>query len=99
PRWALHSFPTRRSSDLTGDRCAQARAAIAARRTALDLEEGLEDLLVMDRGDADAGIGHGEADPVRGVAAPDQPYLQGHRSFFGRSEEHTSELQSRENLV
>src|SRR5690606_41185763 len=76
----LHSFPTRRSSDLAeGDRAADGAGAGepgAVQRPA-------------DRG----GEGTGPAG-----RRPAQPGADG-AADRGRSEEHTSELQSRENLV
>src|SRR5690606_41658100 len=69
----LHSFPTRRSSDLGSHRAAQDRHQIVPplprRRSCLDRRGAGGEVLVS-----------------RGAQA-------------GRSEEHTSELQSRENLV
>src|SRR5690606_42092331 len=67
-RRALHSFPTRRSSDLTGR---------------------------VHQHDRGSGHPRGRADP-HPAALPDP--RQGHVQR-GRSEEQTSELQSRENLV
>src|SRR5690606_42061607 len=77
----LHSFPTRRSSDLccrctVGCRRRGSRGIHCGRSHATD-----------DRGD--------RPDAVRGGRGPPDP-LRGDRD---RSEEHTSELQSRENLV
>src|SRR5690606_42037128 len=78
---ALPSFPTRRSSDLGGNRDARRRGGRAASFLA--------------RGRTGRG-GNAGAVPrrharCRGPALRDRP--------FRRSEEHTSELQSRENLV
>src|SRR5690606_42152642 len=74
----LHSFPTRRSSDLA-DRADEFTQRIAGGTDVLvahALEHALADLLEFGLG------GRTEAD-----------------DRLGRSEEHTSELQSRENLV
>src|SRR5690606_41655647 len=77
PRRALHSFPTRRSSDL-GEGQARARQDVPDRLRAgpARARRGAEERLR-------------ESPPVRQVA----------RGAAHRSEEHTSELQSRENLV
>src|SRR5690606_41257221 len=76
----LHSFPTRRSSDL------------ALARLHLDAVHGGTDRDVAQR----QGVAHLD----RGVGARDHlvPGLQA-LGRDDRSEEHTSELQSRENLV
>src|SRR5690606_42076803 len=71
----LHSFPTRRSSDLG----------------AVGVVDGERDLGAAERGTAG---GAGEDDVLHLAAS------QGFRALLAqRSEEHTSELQSRENLV
>src|SRR5690606_41193051 len=95
----LHAFPTRRSSDLAlwdsivpayDLRPDEARMLADACREA-DIVQRLEDEL------ADAPL------MVQGsqgqlVASPLVSELRQHRSVLARSEEHTSELQSRENL-
>src|SRR5207302_9888830 len=74
----LHSFPTRRSSDLTAER----------------LEELHLDPLVV--ADASSRL----LDRERTGQLPAIPRCEGRpRLQVDRSEEHTSELQSRENLV
>src|SRR5690349_23889790 len=75
PVTALHSFPTRRSSDLVGEAGVMRRASLDGNGRWMGLAAGL---LVM----APAG---GLAGPI-----PRKP---------SRSEEHTSELQSRRDLV
>src|SRR5206468_11566465 len=90
---ALHSFPTRRSSDLHGPRSA-ARAARTARSTSA----------------ASASVTVARTAPLTGeMFANVRPWLtsspptrQGSgrpAKGYGRSEEHTSELQSRSDLV
>src|SRR5690606_42013635 len=80
----LHSFPTRRSSDL-GDGCGERPL------------EGVGDALGV-RGQAvRAGLEQAEL-ALREQVAGEVAVLVGVRGA-GRSEEHTSELQSRENLV
>src|SRR5690606_41689126 len=80
---ALHSFPTRRSSDLLAARLRRARD-VALRPGPVRLPpRGDLAQIGWDRLARVARIGH----LPRGVAQ------------LGRSEEHTSELQSRENLV
>src|SRR5690606_41604440 len=79
---ALHSFPTRRSSDLLAG--LQRGQEIARRFLAHPLE--LDQLLLSER--------------VQVGDVGDQALLhQRRREGRARSEEHTSELQSRENLV
>src|SRR5690606_41619776 len=84
---ALHSFPTRRSSDL-------APAVGAVHELQLPAREPAEV----------AGTArHREAHRAAGALFPDQAdrgtLRHDRRSLGDRSEEHTSELQSRENLV
>src|SRR5690606_41597934 len=76
-RRVLHSFPTRRSSDLRGARHRQARRG-ALRSLQARLQGGIL---------AERGWRFKASTPICAV------------SFDPRSEEHTSELQSRENLV
>src|SRR5690606_40888920 len=82
----LHSFPTRRSSDLAGvDAEARSRIDVdAVVELGLADGEGLEDEREREHAQA--------RDRPRDGRAPDA-------GLRGRSEEHTSELQSRENLV
>src|SRR5690606_42016141 len=96
PRPHLHSFPTRRSSDL-----GRSRGFALFHRAA---EMGCDDV-------AFRGFANGEADALRaaltGEKAPGVDALARVEvtragplhDALGRSEEHTSELQSRENLV
>src|SRR5690606_42055546 len=78
---SLHSFPTRRSSDLDSALRAARRRLLRAppRRQADDVDAGADAEFAVDAGE-------GRLDRLD---ADEQP----------RSEEHTSELQSRENLV
>src|SRR5690606_42105637 len=88
---ALHSFPTRRSSDLVFALGAGLEHGQAFAKAVLDalVVAGLE---MQARGRA--GVASAPVAAVQAVAAA-QAEGTGHR----RSEEHTSELQSRENLV
>src|SRR5690606_41944113 len=87
----LRSFPTRRSSDL-GDVVARAAAAIVE-RTRLTPDFPAPGVLFRD------------LTPVLGhpasllLVAQAVARLGGQADLMARSEEHTSELQSRENLV
>src|SRR5690606_41574679 len=93
----LHSFPTRRSSDL--------HARVVRATVTISLTPNEEVQIVV----ADEGVGFDPAD----VLSPTRPstgwgllsireratLLGGRFDIDSRSEEHTSELQSRENLV
>src|SRR5690606_41721658 len=88
----LHSFPTRRSSDLVllGDDVAVAGDGLD------DLAE-VGRLLLVDEEDAAAA---GALEWFEDGLAPELIDERGDLGLVaGRSEEHTSELQSRENLV
>src|SRR5690606_41900967 len=90
PRPALHSFPTRRSSDLV------VGAAGIDQRGDVRVVEAGEDLGLAAEAFAAAGAERGQGEDL------DRGLLPGHALFAVRamrSEEHTSELQSRENLV
>src|SRR5690606_41915138 len=80
---ALHSFPTRRSSDL--------------RQENSQLLMAIRDVLTS----ANFGAGAGAPDSIRQKIGEKMSGFFGRfdRGVFKRSEEHTSELQSRENLV
>src|SRR5690606_41981502 len=87
---ALPSFPTRRSSDL-GDDPQRERAGKAVDELAVaGREEVVEDVV----GDLPHRVL-----VLLETLRRDQPHQQGTVIGVGRSEEHTSELQSRENLV
>src|SRR5690606_41686293 len=81
---ALHSFPTRRSSDLAA--VERLRGLVAGDRV-----QGVVAQVPAQARAAAPGLQVGEVDPVVGRLVPVEA--------AGRSEEHTSELQSRENLV
>src|SRR5690606_41519994 len=83
PRRDLHSFPTRRSSDLSPE---------LSRRASIDLLRAeLPAIGLKSLDDADsAGL-------TSSARAPSEAAIL--RTLEERSEEHTSELQSRENLV
>src|SRR5207302_6445066 len=90
----LHSFPTRRSSDLLEllrDRRAEFEEA-GVRTFGISRDSPWTHIAWMQALDLDVGLlsdWNGEA--VRGFDVT--------QDYRGRSEEHTSELQSRENLV
>src|SRR5690606_40368027 len=85
----LHSFPTRRSSDLAQVR--QRAYDAACGRPHAGAGEG--------RGERTGGDERSESGNRQRGYARHQPEHAPHRSTGARSEEHTSELQSRENLV
>src|SRR5690606_41007368 len=96
PQLALHSFPTRRSSDLRLPRRTESAPAVQSRFTMTD--PGRVGIRVSNRVAA-----HGGAPPVPAFVTV-ATCLARQRSptrtpSSPRSEEHTSELQSRENLV
>src|SRR5690606_41465057 len=84
-----HSFPTRRSSDLTGLKLDDV--------TWESMDPPLREPMLV-RGDVDAITGHYFTSilnlEAQGVSKDDLTVFK-----YFRSEEHTSELQSRENLV
>src|SRR5690606_42144220 len=88
PRRALPSFPTRRSSDLDDGFPPHTRGSTSARVARAS------GYFVSP---AYAGIDL-HVHPNVGIPAS-FPRIRGDRPTFPRSEEHTSELQSRENLV
>src|SRR5207253_8042062 len=95
---ALHSFPTRRSSDLRVPACGAVRAVRGAGGLRRDERRQGAPGPVHGAGAIDAGVsGSGPADEVAGttrgmlIAIPEDEWT--------RSEEHTSELQSRGHLV
>src|SRR5690606_39888667 len=64
----LHSFPTRRSSDLAADRQPQPRALAFARQRSIDLDERVEDRPEPVPRDPAAGVLDLDADRIgRGV--------------------------------
>src|SRR5207302_3834186 len=86
----LHSFPTRRSSDLVGvgvvlraERALVVGVEAAVWRAVAPVDIDVPRSVVRARVGEGAEVEHGRGTLVRGL----------------RSEEHTSELQSRENLV
>src|SRR5690606_42056864 len=83
----LHSFPTRRSSDLL----------TLAEDGPVSYEEG--GLTSGEAGDGTPQEAGGPAPPQEGGVPPQAQDGLKVRDEDGRSEEHTSELQSRENLV
>src|SRR5690606_42119695 len=94
----LHSLPTRRSSDL---RLGCTFAELAS--TFLAVAVSAERFLVVHIGDG--VIGYVKNGELRVISAPDNAEFANQTTFVtspdaaSRSEEHTSELQSRENLV
>src|SRR5690606_41319621 len=90
----LHPFPTRRSSDLF----AFAQAAFAAGQR----DDAAETLLTMIQRDPEWNEGAAKAKLLQIFEAIglEDPWVAAQRRRLSlRSEEHTSELQSRENLV
>src|SRR5690606_41453727 len=90
----LHSFPPRRSSDLTVHLCQAGAAPEVIYHHAEDAH-----VAALSRGESLIAIGHSEHGDSRHMALrvvrPDGATV----ADLWRSEEHTSELQSRENLV
>src|SRR5690606_40711702 len=87
----LPSFPTRRSSDLGAGASRRNRLGRVARAMRVaDGEQSLDDLRVLGR----------DVVALAGIRREvDEELLVLGRQLVRRSEEHTSELQSRENLV
>src|SRR5207247_10569205 len=95
--WALHSFPTRRSSDLVGGAIIKAEKVAEATRT---IKKAMKDRKSIPTGlfkkytDADV------AEAFRKISTPNlADAMQKRGVVTGRSEEHTSELESRVDLV
>src|SRR5690606_39501828 len=86
----LHSFPTRRSSDLEAGR---------ERGRTFDIIEKVEAGHAVQRCAAIAEEGVCFRTHIRILQVDDMCAFNGEELFPVRSEEHTSELQSRENLV
>src|SRR5690606_41582316 len=82
----LHSFPTRRSSDL-------GVAGGLIQPDAAGCEGGVELAGAKSHAHVAAAVGFVQSDSAKAVLVEELRYC------FIRSEEHTSELQSRENLV
>src|SRR5690606_40703301 len=92
----LRSFPTRRSSDLAGDGEGLGGRVEVNRLSKVELDVEVAGAI------ADAqpiGFGCRTVDGDLGVGAEVLGGVGGEGAGDGRSEEHTSELQSRENLV
>src|SRR5690606_41421092 len=95
----LRSFPTRRSSDLVG--LLRAGEQAQQRRLAVAVAADDADAVALVDADGDVVEQHaiGQRD-VEGLGAEQMSHAGGVLLGTGsRSEEHTSELQSRENLV
>src|SRR5690606_41541432 len=91
----LHSFPTRRSSDLYFKRVTLGKPIIMGRKTWESLKgplPGRTNIVITRQPDY-------VADGVKVVASLDDAIRMAENVALIRSEEHTSELQSRENLV
>src|SRR5690606_41463786 len=84
------SFPTRRSSDLVGD----GKTAVEQQRAGADQPHAGDEFLHRDVHHLGEEIGG-----VIGMQAHHPGNVLGTQRIGDRSEEHTSELQSRENLV
>src|SRR5690606_40191021 len=89
----LPAFPTRRSSDLAGLAALMAPPDGGA-QTAAD-EAYVEPLLYQALETEKSGVEVPWSNPATGSSGT----IVIERTFYRRSEEHTSELQSRENLV
>src|SRR5690606_41968711 len=95
----LPSFPTRRSSDLQDLLAACAEQCQQAVRGNLRERLGMIEVVAVLR--AFALLAFDDACPDHAIRREPRPQLADERGIFApaRSEEHTSELQSRENLV
>src|SRR5690606_39798024 len=95
----LPPFPTRRSSDLCTWRIERWRTSTPVDEYRMTLLQALKDIQDFRRGLSIAiSRGHRPAQDIRRqLFAPYIRPVQASRSFGIRSEEHTSELQSREN--
>src|SRR5690606_41631288 len=95
----LHSYPTRRSSDLRGTMVGRnvASAAMKAPRGRAALQRGYASR--NSESEAPLRLKNGRNIPPPGVTQAFLPVLPRAKDAEPRSEEHTSELQSRENLV
>src|SRR5690606_41470712 len=98
PHRALHSFPTRRSSDLEANFIETVKQAAGGALSTERLEAcglGTEDNPVF------PGMHEAAATVVGGTLVAAEQVMSGkcEHALNLRSEEHTSELQSRENLV
>src|SRR5690606_40369446 len=89
----LHSFPTRRSSDLRAPTPDEVRAALLAWKVVKHVKSNA---IVFGGKDRVLAIGAGQTSRVDAVKLAAS---KAHLPLEDRSEEHTSELQSRENLV
>src|SRR5207249_6020756 len=83
----LHSFPTRRSSDLTSAWRGDAASAVPTRRSARSMSAAVESLICSSTRPTSVSASMACASTESGSSAS------------ARSEEHTSELQSRFDLV
>src|SRR5204863_8555513 len=92
---ALHSFPTRRSSDLSPSRRPDAAAPLRAEFGARpEKESAAASFLTIRKEKPCRVLPHCQTSKLRNVGEPGTASL-----FELRSEEHTSELQSRRDLV
>src|SRR5690606_40845326 len=92
----LHSFPTRRSSDLIGETVDQARVAEAIR--SLYKTGFFQDVEIARDGNT-LVVGVVERPSIASIDVHGNKAVTTEDLLKSRSEEHTSELQSRENLV
>src|SRR5690606_42152888 len=97
-RRALFSFPTRRSSDLAVEARIAAREVAGVLAAIEDAGDGPAVVLLAGHGLAFDAQVVGAAVAAVAVAADVETSFPAHPEQI-RSEEHTSELQSRENLV
>src|SRR5690606_41284439 len=95
----LPSFPTRRSSDLRNPGSASRRRHVMNTTTPGFVEQAMEGIVFV-RQRIELCGGRHKVDLTTGKKPPRSIYSDGSVRYIGaRSEEHTSELQSRENLV
>src|SRR5206468_8904733 len=95
----LHSFPTRRSSDLTPSRVIPVRTVLSRRRITTVRGRGLSSGLSSSSRAKNGETAMLKKVPYVALLVSDQDKaLDFYTNVVGRSEEHTSELQSRSDL-
>src|SRR5690606_41963480 len=94
-----HSFPTRRSSDLIPRLIDHIDDSISFSFRAVKIDEILIIAPEVEEIDFTVCLKSGNIDPVIVLRQRDAAHIMATQTNLARSEEHTSELQSRENLV